>query len=239
MSSPLGPLDTRPQVCYPMYKMQESKPIDVQVVEPGQADTPEDDTGEEALLSRIPLQSGDKRKAQYLSWRATGFSVREACDLTPVSFGTLLRWRKHDPEFAEFEDKWLRELQKETSRDLIHLEFMRNMRLALHRDYKVLFKAAYDLESLSPAEAAYLKLIRRLYTPQDMVVLEKALEPESARGPTTVNAIVIHVDGKAVEGEAASRAAARDLLDRFTVNAKAAAELPEGDDSTTGDKDGD
>ena len=207
--------------------MDESKQIGVEVIEPGKSTSPADDTGEQALLSRIPLQSRDYRKAQYLSWRASGFSVNEALDLTGIAFSTLLRWRHADQEFANFETKWLRELQKDVSRDLIHLEFMRNMRLALYRDFKVLFKAAYDLESLSPAEQAYLRIIRRLYTPQDMAVLERSLEPETDRS-STVNVAIINVDGKAVEDEAARRAAARDLLERFTVNSETAKRLPSG-----------
>lgn len=209
--------------------MDESKQIGVEVIEPGKSTSPEDDTGEEALFSRIPLQSRDKRKAAYLSWRALGFTVRESCDLTPCSFSTLLRWRREDEEFAEFETKWLRELQQGTAKDLLRLDFMRNMRLALYRDFKVLFKAAYDLHSLSARELTYLKIIRRLYTPQELVVLEKAMEPDSGDRPSSVtNIAIINVDGKTVEGEAARRAAARDLLDKFTVNSETLKGLPSG-----------
>lgn len=219
------------------YSMETSKPIDIEVIPPAKAGiVPEDETGEQALLSRIPLQSGDARKAGYLSWRATGFGVREACDLTPCSHGTLMRWRREDKEFAEFEDKFLQTLQKDVSKDLIHLEFLRNMRLALHRDFKVLWKAAYDLESLTDAETAYLKLIRRIYTPQDLIVLEKAVEPGDDSGThTVVNAVIIHVDGKRVEDEAARRAAARELLERFEVRPPAPQPEEPSDD---GDRDG-
>jgi len=219
-----------------------SELIDTQVYETGKASGPEDAAGEDALLSRIPLQSGDSRKAKYLSWRATGFSVREACALTPCDFSTLLRWRRDDAEFKDFEDNWLRELQKNVSRDLIHLEFMRNMRLALHRDFKVLFKAAYDLDSLSAREMDILKIIRRLYTPTDLLALEKSIEPDDGdrRGSTTVNQLNIIVDGQAVQSEEARRAAARELLDQFMVVTQKVQELPEGDNHDNGDSgDGD
>lgn len=213
--------------------MQDSNQNQVQIIPPGRADIPEDERGEAALLSRIPLQTGDSRKAQYLSWRATGFSVREACGLVPIDEATLRRWRREDQEFADFESKWLKELQKDVSRDLIHLEFMRNMRLALYRDFKVLFKAAYDLDSLSPAEASYLKLIRRMYSPQDMAVLEKVVEPGG--GPTTHvdRAVIIQVDGKTVEDEAARRAAAKDLLSKFVVNRDMASGLLDESDGNS------
>jgi len=218
--------------------MQESSLNEVTVIEPGKSDIPEDDTGEQALLSRIPLQSRNARKAAYLSWRATGFSVTESCDLASITLATLFRWREKDEEFAKFEREKISELQKTVSRDLIHLEFMRNLRLALYRDFKVLWKAAYDIHTLTPPEFEYLKIIRKLYTPQDMVVLERALLPEDdgSRGTTTVNNLIINVDGKTVEGEVAKRAAARELLARFSVNNRVVSGLPtDGDSDSNGD----
>ncbi len=197
----------------------------VEVIEPARAVIPDDEDGSEALLSLIPLQTGDSRKAKYLSWRATGFSVREACVLTPCTHGTLMRWRKEDAEFAKFETEFLRTLQKGISKDIIYMEFSRNMRLAMFQDFKVLYKAAYDLDSLSKNEREHLKMIRRLYTPADLVVLEKAVAPEDAnKGNVTLNAIIIQVDGQTVEDESARRAAARQLLDAHLVKSR-----PNGD----------
>lgn len=153
--------------------------------EPDGIDLP-DETGQQALLSRIPhLKGGPKTaelKAEYLGYRATGFPIRQACYLADINHSTLTRWRAADPEFADIETNRIQELQDSVGSDLIRLEFLRNMRLGMRLDFKILYTAAHHLESLTDRQFKYLQGIRRLYSPQDLMSISKALAPESEVG---------------------------------------------------------
>lgn len=145
---------------------------------------PEDLTSESLLQARIPHLAGGPKtaeaKAEYLGYRATGFAIRQACHLTGVTHSTLGRWRASDPEFRKIESERLPELQQELGGDLVRLDFLRNMRLAIRGDFKVLLRGALHMESLTDREFAYLRTIRRHYTPADLATMTKALEPEGA-----------------------------------------------------------
>ena len=212
----------------------------VQVVETAKADIEADDY-EEMLRARIPL-SNNPRKASYLSYRASGFSVREAYALVPVSFATVKAWRRDDPEFREWESgEKLAWLQSNVAHDLLQMEFMRNFRLCLRLDKKILFKASLSLASMTDREVEVLKVIRKHYTPKDILIVQKALEPEPDHMPpgSYRESITVTVEGRAVKGENARRVAARELLENFEAEKRLkAAELPEpsnGDTPLTGE----
>jgi len=104
--------------------------------------------------------------------------------------------------------------------DVLRAEFMRNMKLALRRDFRVLYKSGYNLEGLSEREFDYLKLVRRHYTPSDLLALERALAPDvQSDGGGGVH-VTVNVGAEQIETEAAHRAAARELLDRFSDNGR-------------------
>ncbi len=150
-----------------------------------------DPTGEHALLSRISHMSGSEKtaeaKADYLGWRACGFPVRQALVLSDNSHATLTRWRRDDPEFTRVETEELSQLQHDVSKDLIQLDFLRNMRMAMRADAKILYKASqiYEdeetgkvvagIDALTPREFKYLQRIRSMYSPSDLVTMTKAL----------------------------------------------------------------
>ena len=141
-------------------------------------DSAADSTGEQALLSRIPLQSGDDRKNEYLSYRATGFPVKVAVELSGVTMNILRRWRRNDLAFKDLEDNKLDELQSTVANDILQLEFMRNFRMFMKKDAGVIHKSLFDPEGMTKEQKDYLKLIRKHYTPNDLLSLMKALEPE-------------------------------------------------------------
>lgn len=172
---------------------------------------------ETILEARIPLLTGSANKMRYLSYRAMGFTVKEAAGLTDVTLSTVNSWRFNDPEFKEWEGRLIGELQKSMAGDLLRMEFMRNMRLAFNRDHQVLYKAACSLGGLTDREFAYLKMIRPLYQPSDLVALDKAVAPDLEGGRVTAT-MTIEVSGAAVSDEHARRAGARQLLERFTTN---------------------
>ncbi len=213
---------------------------EVQVVESGKADI-EPDNYEEMLKARIPLNN-NPRKASYLTYRSAGFSVRESCMLAEVSFATIKKWRREDEEFRQWEGERLDWLRRNISSDLMQMEFMRNFRLALRRDFKLLFKGNYDLAGMTEREYDLLKSIRKHYTPQDLLAIQKAMEPDPDVLPPGGyrKSVTVTVEGREVEGEEARRAAARQLLERFEVNQKAVEEShqlesPNGDSPIEGE----
>ena len=209
--------------------------IGVQVVESGKADVEPDDY-EEMLKARIPLNK-NPRKASYLSHRACGFSIRESCALVPVEFVTVKKWRREDEEFRQWESgEKLAWLQSNVAHDLLQMEFMRNFRLCLRLDKKVLFKASTHLASLTDREMEILKVIRKHYTPQDILAVQRALQPEPDQMPpgSFCESITVTVEGSAVDNQHARVAAARELLDNFEAGKRVLLEEPE--ESSNGDK---
>jgi len=210
--------------------MLEQEDIGVQVVESGKAgDMVEADSYEEMLKARIPLNK-NPRKASYLSYRASGFSVREACMLAEISFAAVKKWRREDEDFRRWESgDGLSWLQHNLASDLFQMEFMRNFRLALRLDRKLLFKANYNLGGMTDRETSLLKAIRKQYSPQDLIALQKALEPNADNLPPGAyrESVTVTVEGRQVDDESARRAAARDLLERFEANRRIAEENPQ------------
>ncbi len=148
-------------------------------------ETLKDPTGEDALMARIPLMMGDERKMEYLAYRATGFPVLQAADLTGVKMETVRGWRKRDKFFRSVEETRLAELQTTVARDVVKLEFLRNMRLLTLIDARVVNKAVKHrddslLEGLTSREYDWLKNVRKHYDAGALMQLEKALNPESA-----------------------------------------------------------
>ncbi|KKL52082.1 hypothetical protein LCGC14_2289080, partial [marine sediment metagenome] len=84
------------------------------------------------------------------------------------------------------------ELQASVGNDLVRLEFLRNMRLGMRLDFKVLYTAAHHLESLTERQFSYLKRIRSLYSPQELVAVGRALSPDSET-PTNFSELVLEV----------------------------------------------
>ena len=142
---------------------------------------------EKLLLARIPLLAGSDKKALYLSYRATGFGVHEAAELAEVQIGTVNKWRKSDKDFKEFETTRLQELQHSVSLDVIRLEFMRNFRMVLKKDFQTIQKALFNMDEMSPAEWSYFRDIRKHYTPNDLLAIEKAIAPEKHQSKMTIN----------------------------------------------------
>ncbi len=201
------------------------------VIEPLKADDIDIDPDDlEAIAgARIPL-SQNPRKADYLGYRALSFSIRECLALAGVTQATLNKWRREDAEFRMFETERLAFLQRTVSSDIMRMRWLRNFFLVLRRDERILYKSAFNFEGLTDNERAYLHLIRKHYTPQDLLALEKALEPEHGeRVPISVDKAVFIVDGKEVTSETDRQAAARAVLRRFNVSAKYATSQDEED----------
>ena len=194
----------------------------VTVIEPLKADDIDIDPDDLNAIAeaRIPL-SQNPRKADYLSYRALGFSIRESLALASVTQATLNKWRREDAEFRGFEQERLAFLQRTIASDIMRMRWLRNFFLVLRRDERILYKSAFNFEGLTDNERSYLHLIRKHYTPQDLLALEKALEPEHGeRARIEVDKAIFIVDGKEVNDMGGRQAAARAVLDRFNANSK-------------------
>lgn len=141
---------------------------------------PEGRTVEESIaISILPYPYDDKR-ARYLGLRASGFTVREACRFMGIHNSNVSLWRD-DPKFKQIEDD-LPEYRDKLSRDYLNLEFTRNFRYVLKKDYEVLKKSVDDPENLSKFDKDYLIKLRTQYTPQQFQILEALAGNQAAAG---------------------------------------------------------
>ena len=133
-------------------------------------------TAEGMVQSLIPLYLDGDKKAAFLGYLVAGFSKAEAQKLAGIHRKTLTRWTQGDPAFVDFLAK-LPTVRQGLSDQLLDIEFTRNFRLVLSKDFRILYKDAVG-KQLTEQEAAYLLAIRKFYTPQHMVTLRQLLTGE-------------------------------------------------------------
>ena len=188
----------------------------VPTVQLGRAEPNPDDI-EQAVKARVPLFN-NPRKSDYLSFRACGFSIREAAALAHVRQHTISAWRRDDPVFAEWEGQKLTYLQTNLAGVVAEAKWLRNFMLCLILDGKVLQKAAFNRHSLTEFEQGYAKTARKQYDGQGAIAISRAFgdEPVGDDNATiNIDKAIVYVDGKEVDSEQARRVAARQLLEQF------------------------
>jgi len=158
---------------------------------------------ETTLLARIPLLAGSSKKAAYLAFRSCGFTINQSCQLAKCTRGNLTYWRKNDSTFKKFEETQLGHLQATVGNDVIKYEFVRNLRMLLNFDSQLIAKAMVNVnigdaktEGLSPREYELFKNLRKFYTPQDMLALEKILNPEKHKDSSGPVKIILSWGGR-------------------------------------------
>jgi len=130
--------------------------------------------------SLVPYARNDDR-ARYLGLRASGFGIREALSLLGKAKSTLSLWRK-DEKFFDLESR-VPELRKTLAMEYAGLEFLRNYRLVLEKDYRVLNGSLARQRVLdddghwhtTPQDSQdfqYLLKLRAHYTPQQLQSIE-------------------------------------------------------------------
>ena len=127
-----------------------------------------DDT--ESIIRSIFEVDGNSNKSRYLGYRASGFSVRESLRLTGIHEKTLHRWRDGDVVFVKQENA-LPELRKTLGVNFAHLEFLRNYRLILQKDFEVIQLSLDKTREMGKFDADYLLRLRGQYTPQQLEVM--------------------------------------------------------------------
>lgn len=134
---------------------------------------------ENIAKSLVPYYTEGGKKASYLSYLVAGFSVMESTRLAKVHLKTIFRWRKEFPEFALIEEQCTTEVRKRLADELIDIEFTRNFRLILAKDFTILFKDAQGI-MLSEREQQYLFLIRKFYTPQQFAMIKQLISGDGS-----------------------------------------------------------
>lgn len=92
-----------------------------------------------------------------------------------------LEEQRADPEFSNVE-LHVPEIRKELSKEYIELDFFRNFRMVLEKDYRVLRKALEVDSILSNQDHQYLLKMRSAYTPQQLQILEQVMKGVGEEG---------------------------------------------------------
>jgi hypothetical protein len=139
---------------------------------------------ETAIASSVIPWPYDDNKGMYLGYRACGFSVREALRAIGIGKSSLSNWRAEDAEFVRLEQD-LPNIRKQLAKDYVELEFLRNFRLVLEKDFRVVQKSLGNiLEDGEPADMSkydqeYLLKMRGQYTVDQMKALEAIVGQQS------------------------------------------------------------
>jgi len=144
---------------------------------------PNSDTPKQVSIATtlIPWRKDDNR-AKYLGYLACGFNVEESLYMLGLRIDWLEEQRQDD-DFSVFELK-VPEIRKELCREYIELDFFRNFRMVLEKDYRIL-RTALGMDSSSPdfdgsvmmsgQDHQYLLKMRSAYTPQQLQILEQVM----------------------------------------------------------------
>jgi len=153
-----------------------------------------DEAPTEVLIaeSLLPYMMGDGKKTLYLSYRVCGFAPREAYKLANVTQRTVMRWRKVDPEFKALDTHKLPAVRKQLGADFTQMEFLRNFRLLLKKDFDVIMKLIQG-KVLSKLDQKYLGQMRKLYSPQQLEVLQRVLSGGGAPASVTFTQFIVNL----------------------------------------------
>ena len=143
----------------------------------------------ELAIGQIPSLFGSSDMATFLAYRSLGFSIRQAFQIMNKPESLLDQWRDDYPEFVTWEFTHLPTLQKQLSKLVVRQSMMRNLMVCFNQDWKILAKTMEEdgLEQLTKREFQYLMAIRPKYTTNDLLAIEKMINPEDYRGDTVVN----------------------------------------------------
>lgn len=147
---------------------------------------------QEMIESWLP-QFDDDRKAAFLSYRATGFSLSESYKLAGISLVILEKWQQTDPMFVSEYSKLLEGTPRLRALRYIELEFIRNFRLMLVKDAQIITKALDPDSELTKQEADYLKTARQHYTPSSLQSLRGLLNGQSGQGAMSFTQFVLNM----------------------------------------------
>lgn len=126
------------------------------------------------------------KKAKYLSYRLTGFTEMESITLSKIHHKSVLRWREDDKLFRAIdlnEGGALNRMRDDFAPKYLNIEFTRNFRLVLEKDFTVLMKAVLAPDSLNKEEHDYLLKLRTHYSAQQMAMISQLLKGGTIEEP--------------------------------------------------------
>lgn len=135
-------------------------------------------TEQESIAQAFVPYPREDNKARFLGLRCSGFTFREAVKYLGLAESTVSMWRR-DSLFVDLE-KRIPEFRKELSREYIGLEFTRNFRLLLRKDYRIIKKSLEAPDAMTYAENQYLLKARQMYTPQQWQIIEAVVGASAA-----------------------------------------------------------
>jgi hypothetical protein len=132
----------------------------------------------------IPWRKDDYR-ARFLGYLACGFNVEESLYMLGLNLAWLEEQRQ-DKLFSSFELK-VPEIRKELSKEYIELDFFRNFRLVLEKDYRILnlslkTDSAGTPYPMSKQDHDYLLKLRSAYSPQQLQIMEQVMKGVGTEG---------------------------------------------------------
>ena len=128
----------------------------------------------------VPYEDG--KKSTYLSYRVAGFTVTEAVKLAKVHHKSVMRWRVDDLQFRHLDTEGMTEFRKKLSNHYLDIEFTRNFRLVLQKDFEILYKSVTGVV-LAEQDQEYLLKLRNHYTPQHLAMIKQLLGGGSVSEP--------------------------------------------------------
>lgn len=142
---------------------------------------PEVSTAEESIPRAMLPWPYDDDRSRFLGLRSSGFGIREALNLISKAKSTLSLWRK-DSAFVKLEER-LPELRQTLALEYVGMEFLRNLRLVMEKDARVLRKSLenhvrldeFGNEHTIPMpnqDFQYLLKMRQFYTPVQLAQIE-------------------------------------------------------------------
>ena len=150
---------------------------------------------ETSIASAVIPWPYDDSKGMYLGFRASGFSVREALRAVGVGKSSLSNWRAEDAEFVRIEND-LPNIRKQLAKDYIELEFTRNFRLVLEKDFRVVQKSLGNImvknpetgeleaDDMTKYDQEYLLKMRGQYTVDQIKALEAVIGQNNSQSFT-------------------------------------------------------
>jgi hypothetical protein len=126
----------------------------------------------EAIIQSMFEADMDSKKSRYIGYRASGFRTKEALQLTGITLRSLFSWRASDPIFVSWETQ-LPQLRKTVGVEYSYMEFLRNYRLILRKDYEVFKKSLSSPDALTKFDQDYLMKARTHYTPQQLQIMQQ------------------------------------------------------------------
>lgn len=144
---------------------------------------PDNETETEKIAEvMVPSYLDDTKKSKYLRERIAGFNVRESMGRAGCSVRSVRRWREQDPEFNRLDTIGLIEARKELNTEYINIEFSRNFRMVLQKDFDILIKAMSG-KDLTAQEHQYLLKLRSHYTPQQLALIKQLVGEMESKEP--------------------------------------------------------